>query len=71
MATEAFLQQLMTNPDRLNSLAEDAKELALFHGIITRTHETPNSSEVGATTQNYNGDHVFGYVCVHVCTSYL
>ncbi|KAE8293108.1 Glutathione synthetase [Larimichthys crocea] len=46
MATEAFLQQLMTNPDRLNSLAEDAKELALFHGIITRTHETPNSSEV-------------------------
>ncbi|KAG8002927.1 Glutathione synthetase, partial [Nibea albiflora] len=56
MATEVFLQQLMTNPDRLNRLAEDAKELALFHGIIMRTHETPNSSEsivVGLNRSDY------------------
>ncbi|XP_035512602.1 glutathione synthetase-like [Morone saxatilis] len=46
MATKVSLQQLITNPDRLNNLADEAKELALLNGIIMRTHETPNSSEV-------------------------
>ncbi len=51
MTTEGILQQLITNPDRLNNLVEDAKLLAFQHGVIMRTSETPNSSEVGATTQ--------------------
>ncbi|XP_050926995.1 glutathione synthetase isoform X2 [Lates calcarifer] len=45
MATKAVLQQLMANPDRLHSLVDEAKDLALLHGIVFRTHETPNSSE--------------------------
>lgn len=51
MATKAVLQQLMANPDRLHSLVDEAKDLALLHGIVFRTHETPNSSEVGANMQ--------------------
>ncbi|XP_053173846.1 glutathione synthetase-like [Scomber japonicus] len=46
MATQEFLQQLISNPDRLNDLVEDAKETAFQHGVVMRTQETPNSSEV-------------------------
>ncbi|XP_067447493.1 glutathione synthetase-like isoform X1 [Thunnus thynnus] len=46
MATKEFLQQLISNPDRLNNLVDDAKEMAFQHGLLMRTHETPNSSEV-------------------------
>ncbi|XP_030590524.1 glutathione synthetase-like [Archocentrus centrarchus] len=46
MATEVFLQQLITNPDKLNSFVDEAKDWALHHGVIQRTCETPNSSEV-------------------------
>ncbi|XP_049920964.1 glutathione synthetase-like [Epinephelus moara] len=46
MTTEVFLQQLISNPDRLNCLVEEAKELAFQHGLLMRTLETPNSSEV-------------------------
>ncbi|XP_040009735.1 glutathione synthetase-like [Xiphias gladius] len=46
MATKVILQHLIKNPDRLNSLVNEAKELALQLGIIQRTHENPNSSEV-------------------------
>ncbi len=51
MATEEFLRQLITEPDRLNDLVNEAKLLAFQHGFIMRTQETPNSSEVRATTQ--------------------
>lgn len=46
MAATGFLQQLFTKPDRLNYLADEAKEFAFQHGLIIRTNETPNSSEV-------------------------
>ncbi|XP_059188482.1 glutathione synthetase-like [Centropristis striata] len=46
MATAVFLQQLISDPDRLNCLVEEAKELAFLHGLVMRTLETPNSSEV-------------------------
>ncbi|CAK6955156.1 glutathione synthetase-like [Scomber scombrus] len=46
MATREFLQQLISNPDRLKDLVDYAKETAFQHGLIIRTHETPNSSEV-------------------------
>ncbi|KAM7404258.1 hypothetical protein PAMP_011624 [Pampus punctatissimus] len=46
MATKVFLQQLISNPDRLNDLVDEAKNLAFQHGLVMRTHETPNSSEV-------------------------
>ncbi|XP_070696100.1 glutathione synthetase-like [Pempheris klunzingeri] len=46
MAVKAVLQDLITNPDRLKDLMDEAKELAFQHGILMRTHETPNSSEV-------------------------
>lgn len=51
MATTGFLQQLITNPERLNNVVDEAKELAFQYGVIIRTHEAPNSSEVGTTTQ--------------------
>ncbi|XP_042347827.1 glutathione synthetase-like [Plectropomus leopardus] len=46
MATKAFLQQLISDQDRLNDLVEEAKMLAFQHGFVMRTQETPNSSEV-------------------------
>ncbi|XP_056241235.1 glutathione synthetase-like [Seriola aureovittata] len=46
MATKVILEQLITNADRLNSLVDEAKEMAFQHGILLRTPETPNSSEV-------------------------
>ncbi|KAM7410832.1 hypothetical protein PAMA_021001 [Pampus argenteus] len=46
MATKAILQELILNPDRLNDLVDEAKNLAFQHGLVMRTHETPNSSEV-------------------------
>ncbi|XP_026188919.1 glutathione synthetase-like isoform X2 [Mastacembelus armatus] len=46
MATKAILQQLIKNPDKLNDLVNEAKELAFQLGIVLRTLETPNSSEV-------------------------
>lgn len=53
MATKVILEQLITNGDRLKSLVDEAKEAAFQHGLIIRTPETPNSSEVGAITQVY------------------
>ncbi|XP_028266023.1 glutathione synthetase-like [Parambassis ranga] len=46
MPTNVFLQQLITDPGRLTNLADKAKETAFEHGLIMRTRETPNSSEV-------------------------
>lgn len=46
IATQVFLQELIVNPDRLNHLVDEAKMAALQHGLVMRTHETPNSSEV-------------------------
>lgn len=51
IATQVFLQELIVNPDRLNHLVDEAKMAALQHGLVMRTHETPNSSEVKATTE--------------------
>lgn len=51
MATAGFLQQLITNPDKLNKLVNDAKELAYQLGMILHTNETSASSEVGTTPQ--------------------
>lgn len=51
MATTGILQQLIGTPDRLHSLVEEVKELAFQHGILLRTQETPNSSEVETTAQ--------------------
>lgn len=50
MATNALLEQLIINPDRLKNLVDEVKDLAFLHGIVMRTQENPNSSEVGATT---------------------
>ncbi|XP_071394974.1 glutathione synthetase-like isoform X1 [Centroberyx affinis] len=41
-----MLQGLMRNPERLKALAKEAKEFALQHGVVMRTVETPDSSEV-------------------------
>ncbi|XP_071394980.1 glutathione synthetase-like [Centroberyx affinis] len=46
MATDEMLQGLMRNPERLKALANEAKEFALQHGVVMRTVETPDSSEV-------------------------
>ncbi|XP_068606614.1 glutathione synthetase-like [Brachionichthys hirsutus] len=46
MATIEFIQELIKNPERLNNVVDEAKELAFHHGIISRIHETSNSSEV-------------------------
>ncbi|XP_047453377.1 glutathione synthetase-like isoform X2 [Mugil cephalus] len=46
ITTKVFLQELIINPDRLNHLVDEAKEAALQHGLLIRTRETPNSSEV-------------------------
>ncbi|XP_041802104.1 glutathione synthetase-like [Chelmon rostratus] len=46
MATKAVLQRLITNPDRLTSLADEAKEFAFQVGMIMHTYEAPSSSEV-------------------------
>ncbi|XP_071394967.1 glutathione synthetase-like isoform X2 [Centroberyx affinis] len=46
MATNEILRGLMINPERLKDLATEAKEFALQHGVLFRTNETPNSSEV-------------------------
>lgn len=51
MATEAILQRLITNPERLKDLVDKAKDVALQSGMVIRTKEKPNSSEVGATLQ--------------------
>lgn len=50
MATTEFFHQLMSHPDRLNDLVDEAKQMALEKGILMRTLEAPNSSEVGTTT---------------------
>uniref|UniRef100_A0A671UF08 Glutathione synthetase n=1 Tax=Sparus aurata TaxID=8175 RepID=A0A671UF08_SPAAU len=46
MATEAILQRLITNPERLKDLVDKAKDVALQSGMVIRTKEKPNSSEV-------------------------
>lgn len=51
MATKEIIEQLIKNPDKLKNLEDEAKDLALLHGIVFRMHENPNLSEVVATTQ--------------------
>ncbi|XP_070825419.1 glutathione synthetase-like [Chaetodon trifascialis] len=46
MATKAVLQQLITNPDRLSTLADEAKELAFQVGVLMHTCEGPSLPEV-------------------------
>lgn len=46
MATADILQQLIRSPDRLQAVVEEAKMSAFEKGILTRTKEAPNSSEV-------------------------
>lgn len=46
MATNEIIEQLIKNPDKLKNLVDEVKDLALLHGIVFRTHKTPNSSEV-------------------------
>uniref|UniRef100_A0A671UF37 Uncharacterized protein n=1 Tax=Sparus aurata TaxID=8175 RepID=A0A671UF37_SPAAU len=46
MATEAIIQQLIKNPERLKDLVDKAKDVALQSGMVIRTKERPNSSEV-------------------------
>uniref|UniRef100_A0A3Q1EFV1 Glutathione synthetase n=1 Tax=Acanthochromis polyacanthus TaxID=80966 RepID=A0A3Q1EFV1_9TELE len=46
MTTKEFLQQLITNPEQLSNLVEEAIEMAFQQGFLFRTCETPNSSEV-------------------------
>lgn len=47
MATTAeILQQLIKSPDRLQALVEEAKMMAFERGILIRTQDAPNSSEV-------------------------
>lgn len=50
MATKDIVEQLIKSPDKLKNLVDDAKNLALLHGIVFRTHDTPNSSEVVAAS---------------------
>lgn len=49
MATAEVLQMLIRSPDRLQALVEEAKMLAFEKGIVMRTQDAPNSSEVGDT----------------------
>ncbi|XP_036961396.1 glutathione synthetase-like isoform X4 [Acanthopagrus latus] len=46
MAREAMLQQLIKNPERLKDLVDEAKDVALLSGLVIRTKEMANSSEV-------------------------
>uniref|UniRef100_A0A3Q1H359 Glutathione synthetase n=1 Tax=Anabas testudineus TaxID=64144 RepID=A0A3Q1H359_ANATE len=46
MATTEILEQLIKDPDKLKNLVDEVKDLAFLYGIVFRTHETPNSSEV-------------------------
>lgn len=54
MATTEILEQLIKDPDKLKNLVDEVKDLAFLYGIVFRTHEKPNSSEVGATTKIYH-----------------
>ncbi|XP_075882750.1 glutathione synthetase-like isoform X1 [Nelusetta ayraudi] len=46
MATAEILQELIRSPDRLQAVVEEAKMLAFEKGILMRTRDAPNSSEV-------------------------
>lgn len=48
---QGISDEVMMNDTLIKELAEVAKDAALQHGILLRTSETPNSSEVrGAST---------------------
>lgn len=51
-----MLQQLIKNPERLKDLVDEAKDVALLSGLVIRTKEMANSSEVNLTD--------FSIVCI-------
>lgn len=46
MATAEVLQELIRSPGRLRAVVEEAKMLAYERGMVIRTQDAPNSSEV-------------------------
>lgn len=62
-----MLQQLIKNPERLKDLVDEAKDVALLSGLVIRTKEMANSSEVGAILQIFQS-FIFNLCIQYTCT---
>lgn len=49
MASTGIPEDVLRNEKLIKKLVEIAKDAALMNGILMRTKETPNDSEVGLT----------------------